>query len=927
MKKRFLNGVVFVIVVLLCGAVSTYLGALPQGNSKVEGTLTVNIVTEDTTDSGVSIETANFKDGAVTSATIDADLNTITNIENADIKAGAAVDATKIANGTVTSTEFQYIDATSSIQTQLNAKLASPIESGYVVDSMMSTGIDAAKIADGSVSNAEYQYNDATSSIQTQLDVKSTASKVETLTDKTIDADSNTVYNLSDGSIKVGAAINSAKIGSGTVSNTEFSYVNGVTSAIQTQMDTKITTSSTDTLTNKTMTAPVINSPTGIAIGDMSDVTETTPAVDQVLTYTGAGWENRPAGATGVGGGIIFYMDDDNILPADSENTYKVNTLLEIPDTVTAEDVDTISCASNTVCYGSYLYNTALGGTSIDAGIWEFNTYASVSSVGGGRESSLTRSVFHVVVESETVTTTGSGTSRTCTASGGVYVAGDANADITLAGYVQTPKGLYQITAYSSATVCTILTPTGYGNESGVATSTWKNKFQVSTGAITNLTTNYGLYSTITFQAEITIASTDKLAEMVFGVSDNTTNVNFCHNGTEHYSHFHTPMSLRHNDLAGLYGDSPYYHLSTANNSALTTSTQGDIFYSSATNTISKLGKGTSGQVFVQGASIPAWGSQIGNLDIVGDLAVGDGTDTPLSVDSDSVDISEKIEILESIPVDLVGDISVRDSGDSIIFYIDESSQYVGIGDVPSNLLHVKADDGVSTDYYVAKFENNETDDGKSYGLSIKAGSTSGDVALMIRDHDDANTLFTVFGDGDVTILKDLAITGALSKGSGTFTIDHPLDPENKLLQHSFVESPEMRNVYYGQVDLVGGKATITLPDWWMVLNGTDKSEYNYQLTCIGGYTQTWISKEVKNGTFEISGIDDLKVSWQLSAIRHDEYAENNRIQVEVDKETPVVGDGKIMNRHKAKGMYRLPCTEAQKLKNKETEIAKLKEE
>jgi hypothetical protein len=37
----------------------------------------------------------------------------------------------------------------------------------------------------------------------------------------------------------------------------------------------------------------------------------------------------------------------------------------------------------------------------------------------------------------------------------------------------------------------------------------------------------------------------------------------------------------------------------------------------------------------------------------------------------------------------------------------------------------------------------------------------------------------------------DVNITGSIAKGSGTFKIDHPLDPENKYLYHSFVESPD----------------------------------------------------------------------------------------------------------------------------------------
>lgn len=61
----------------------------------------------------------------LTNKSIDADTNTITNIENADIKSGAAIDATKIADGSVTSAEFQFINTLSSnAQTQLNGKQA-----------------------------------------------------------------------------------------------------------------------------------------------------------------------------------------------------------------------------------------------------------------------------------------------------------------------------------------------------------------------------------------------------------------------------------------------------------------------------------------------------------------------------------------------------------------------------------------------------------------------------------------------------------------------------------------------------------------------------------------------------------------------------------------------------------------------------------
>jgi hypothetical protein len=65
----------------------------------------------------------------------------------------------------------------------------------------------------------------------------------------------------------------------------------------------------------------------------------------------------------------------------------------------------------------------------------------------------------------------------------------------------------------------------------------------------------------------------------------------------------------------------------------------------------------------------------------------------------------------------------------------------------------------------------------------------------------------------------------------GSFKIDHPLDPANKYLCHSFVESPDMKNLYDGVVVLDNkGKAVIELPDWFGILN----KDFRYQLTDIG---------------------------------------------------------------------------------------------
>jgi hypothetical protein len=125
-------------------------------------------------------------------------------------------------------------------------------------------------------------------------------------------------------------------------------------------------------------------------------------------------------------------------------------------------------------------------------------------------------------------------------------------------------------------------------------------------------------------------------------------------------------------------------------------------------------------------------------------------------------------------------------------------------------------------------------------------------------------------------------VTGTLTKGGGSFQIDHPLDPENKYLYHSFVESPDMMNVYNGNVILdATGEATVELPAYFEALN----MDFRYQLTCIGAFAPVYIAQKISNNQFAIAGGEPgMEVSWQVTGIRHDKFAEANRIQVEVDK-------------------------------------------
>jgi hypothetical protein len=128
----------------------------------------------------------------------------------------------------------------------------------------------------------------------------------------------------------------------------------------------------------------------------------------------------------------------------------------------------------------------------------------------------------------------------------------------------------------------------------------------------------------------------------------------------------------------------------------------------------------------------------------------------------------------------------------------------------------------------------------------------------------------------------NLNIVGKLTKGSGTFAIDHPLDPTNKYLYHSFVESPDMMNVYNGNATTdKHGLAIVTMPTYFEALN----KDFRYQLTPMGSFAQATIAKEVHNNQFTIrTDKPGVKVSWQVTGVRHDAFAEHNPIQVEEEK-------------------------------------------
>jgi hypothetical protein len=159
---------------------------------------------------------------------------------------------------------------------------------------------------------------------------------------------------------------------------------------------------------------------------------------------------------------------------------------------------------------------------------------------------------------------------------------------------------------------------------------------------------------------------------------------------------------------------------------------------------------------------------------------------------------------------------------------------------------------------------------------------SGGTSQVLIANGANFKQVFNVDASGNSFFAGNVNVTGKLTKGSGSFKIDHPLDPANKYLSHSFVESPDMMNVYNGNITTdKHGLATVALPGYFEALN----ADFRYQLTVIGQFAQAIVQREITNNQFTIkTNKPGVKVSWQVTGIRHDAYADANRIPVEEEK-------------------------------------------
>ncbi len=233
--------------------------------------------------------------------------------------------------------------------------------------------------------------------------------------------------------------------------------------------------------------------------------------------------------------------------------------------------------------------------------------------------------------------------------------------------------------------------------------------------------------------------------------------------------------------------------------------------------------------------------------------------------------------------------------------FLIRASGGLGVGtNAPNAQLHI--DDSLSLDPFRVDINGTRhlllQNDGRlvvgtedAHGSSLDVLSVEAPASMQaFRVRLGGATKMRVHSNGGTSIgfnttppVDGLHVNGNLSKGGGSFKIDHPLDPANKYLYHSFVEAPDMMNIYNGRAVLnERGRAEVIMPDYFEALN----RDFRYQLTAIGAPAPNLhIAQEISDGLFAISGGQPGQVvCWSVTGIRQDVYANANRIPVEEEK-------------------------------------------
>ena len=188
---------------------------------------------------------------------------------------------------------------------------------------------------------------------------------------------------------------------------------------------------------------------------------------------------------------------------------------------------------------------------------------------------------------------------------------------------------------------------------------------------------------------------------------------------------------------------------------------------------------------------------------------------------------------------------------------------YVGIGAAtPLSSLHVKRD---ATECWI----RSENDTQYFQFGTVELGGID---QFVINSGQAGANRFILSSAGNLTI------SGSLSKGSGSFKIDHPLESKSNShnLVHSFMEGPQADLIYRGKVTLVDGEAIVNIDTVSNMTEGTFVA-LNTNTQCFTTNETGWdlVKGSLSGNTLTITSQDNTStdtISWMVVGERHDQH-------------------------------------------------------
>ena len=304
-------------------------------------------------------------------------------------------------------------------------------------------------------------------------------------------------------------------------------------------------------------------------------------------------------------------------------------------------------------------------------------------------------------------------------------------------------------------------------------------------------------------------------------------------------------------------------------------------------------------------------------LDADGDTSITADTDDQIDIkvagsDSLRIKANEIENVSGDLTIDAVGDIILDADGSEIIlqdggtdflkFQKDGTDAQIRALGSDGDIIFIGNDGGSNIE--MGRFDS-------SLGGEFRVGTASGNPGsgdngiIMVPDNGilitGASAALRIYSNTSGSPTASITAAGALSKASGSFKIDHPLESkkDTHYLVHSFIEGPQADLIYRGKITLSSGTATVNIDTVSGMTEGTFVA-LNTDVQCFTSNESGWtaVKGSVSGNTLTITAQDNSctdTISWMIVGRRHDphmkdsgtDWTDNNgKVIVEPEKES-----------------------------------------